>query len=461
MIITTSIDFSDDRYFVIDDNSGARELSEKTVDLLETLCPGNTLVLKDKIGLTKSGRGHSLFVSAKLDGIYLKINEKIEDILGSLSNREIEDWATELSKNEWSDINDVLPYIKTLDKKDIFLYILDNHTKGNLQIKDTSYSVRGSRLTIRIECETKFVFKAPSGSKAVFAINDTLLNGPEIDRILHYAQIHYGNHLIYLKQLLIAGRTAWIPMEQKKAHAMLAFLYLNAKSLKQIVLTETSNIYKLQYVNSIITDMQRDPREGSVFDDTNPNSSIYSIPKVYKGGNSSLLGCFSHYTYEQANALKSKIKGFNGTAGGYIFLCPFTIEEYKETLWEKNHWDREPLLSEKSRIISNLAIQGVENGLDLLYKMVLLHEIGHLCCFNTSRVTKRKDDETLANWIASMNLTLFERDFIENKTKYQPVEYQHFITLPYYGARCRTPGRINDAKKYENKIVKLLKDTAR
>lgn len=263
-----------------------------------------------------------------------------------------------------------------------------------------------------------------------------------------------------LFSMLVKGNSPWYVHDKSEYYySVIVSMYLNTKALKQVLFVDFSTMKHLQYLNDfqesvLIQDRKADyihAWEEIPGEDSYPEISVkipktknrYEVPET--------MGLFMRVQDEELlNHLFRRIPVMYPELGNYIFICPTSIEAFSKHIWNSTEHSKIGDMARMNRI------QGCTTSMDLLFKLIFLHEVGHMVFMNPSTRRKRENDETLANWIASMSVTKFEREVIEMITEHQSEAYRQYITLPEYSIHNTKIGEIVSSTLYNKKIRELL-----
>ena len=147
----------------------------------------------------------------------------------------------------------------------------------------------------------------------------------------------------------------------------------------------------------------------------------------------SVTACMGLYMNVQFEEILEHLQALYGNdvrkgTGSYIF---FSVTDIREML------SRIPEF-QSSRFEKWVKFHGgdlnISNVTELMYKIVFMHEAGHMAFGMPSARSKKQTCETLANWVASVAASEFEKEVMRLITDNQPEEYRQFITKPegYY-----------------------------
>lgn len=239
-----------------------------------------------------------------------------------------------------------------------------------------------------------------------------------------------------------------------------AYLVLNISSLNGIYCTENLEMQHLQSINEYLRVLKNyNPNNIREYEE-NPDgdANIYHLPprkNIQSVGQ--LLGLYLRV--EDADALQHLRDRYDKElfkdAGNYIFLCPANIETFRKGLKDKLCPGDQDGIDDR---IKQHRIPHIDSLEELLYKLVFLHEVGHMAFSRPSRSIwkKQAEEETLANWFASISLTKLERDMIKTITELQPMAYRDYFTKEEYPLGAE-PDIDRYEKDFREKIERLVR----
>ena len=255
--------------------------------------------------------------------------------------------------------------------------------------------------------------------------------------------------------------SSWVPCDDRYAYlSFIAYLVLNISSLNGIYCTENLEMQHLQSINEYLRVLKNyNPNKIREYeDDPDDDASIFHMPprkNIQSVGQ--LLGLYMRV--EDADVLQHLRDRYDKElfkdTGNYIFLCPANIEEFRKTLEDKlSPGDQNGI----DKQIKNHRIPHIDCLNELLYKLIFLHEVGHMAFSRPSRNIwkKQAEEETLANWFASISLTKLESDMIKTITELQPMAYRDYFTKKEYPL-----GAESDIDKYEKEFRGKIERLAR
>ena len=257
---------------------------------------------------------------------------------------------------------------------------------------------------------------------------DKLCRGTfEEDKIINYLKKQKN----VITNILENTNSKWIPYEERQEfYSLLASMYINISSINAIVFTNELSICHIQRINwnekmkHFSGDNNSQIYAGRIYyNEERISNNSFSNTFWEKTGN--CLGC---YIDINTRMVFQHLKRTYGDEiiydyGNYIFMC-------EENIW---NFMQEMIIKGDLGDLNSLDFLARENGIDIddfFVEITLLHEMGHMAFNNNSVTYKNIDEETLANWFASIGLSYFEIDIIKAKTQKQSEEYRNYIYLP-------------------------------
>ena len=223
-----------------------------------------------------------------------------------------------------------------------------------------------------------------------------------------------------LISMVKTGDSSWIPYlpHSPEYYSCVVYVLFNVSILNAVVFVNNRDLRHLQNVNRYQeVEMYNEQQDDNYF--SGDDRQGFRVPPAK---NIELISsCLGLYMdVKTSDTLKYLAKEYDGdtfsSRGSYIFLCPTNIEKFVAEIWN-DFW-----------ISSNTLYANDKKS--MLYKLVFLHEVGHMAFKSLSLKKKNSNEETLANWVASFCITGRERELIREKTQKQPREYQRYITRP-------------------------------